>query len=88
LLECQPLGGGWQPDRAVQLMGHGRDFEMIRRIGRADGSVVLVAIGLRPDESGDCSVRTCYVLEAAKVEERRQQGRLRLVTHKQIKGPA
>jgi hypothetical protein len=52
---------------------------MIRRIGRADGSVVLVAIGLEPDDRGDYSVRTCYLLEAFKVDERRRQGRLRLV---------
>jgi hypothetical protein len=62
-----------------QAPGHSRNFEMIRRIGRADGSVVLVAIGLEPDDRGDYSVRTCYLLEAEKVEERRQQGRLRLV---------
>jgi hypothetical protein len=62
-----------------QAPEHGRNFEMIRRIGRADGSVVLVAIGLEPDDHGDYSVRTCYLLEAFKVEERRRQGRLRLV---------
>jgi hypothetical protein len=62
-----------------QAPEHGRNFEMIRRIGRADGSVVLVAIGLEPDERGDYRVRTCYLLEAYKVEERRQQGRLKMV---------
>jgi hypothetical protein len=62
-----------------QAPEHGRNFEIIRRIGRADGSVVLVAISLEPDDRGDYSVRTCYLLEAFKVEERRRQGRLRLV---------
>jgi hypothetical protein len=62
-----------------QAPRHNRNFEMIRRIGRADGSVVLVAIGLEPDDRGDYRVRTCYLLEAFKVEERRRQGRLKLV---------
>jgi hypothetical protein len=62
-----------------QAPGHGGNFEMVRRIGRADGSVVLAAVGLEPDERGDYRVKTCYLLEASKVEERRRQGRLRLV---------
>jgi hypothetical protein len=61
---------------------------MIRRIGRADGSVVLVAIGLEPDGRGDYRIRTCYLLEAHKVAERRQQGRLRIAVARQIEGPA
>ena len=65
-----------------QAPGHSRNFEMIRRIGRVDGSVVLVAIGLEPDERGDYSVRTCYLLEAEKVEGRRLQRRLKLVAPK------
>jgi hypothetical protein len=67
------------PSFIGQAPGHGRNFEMIRRIGRTDGSVILVAIGLEPDDRGDYSVRTCYLLEAFKVDERRRQGRLRLV---------
>jgi hypothetical protein len=62
-----------------QAPGHGRNFEMIRRIGRADGSVVLVAIGLEPDKQGDYRVRTCYLLEQHKVEARRQEGRIKRV---------
>ncbi len=62
-----------------QAPEHGRNFEMVRRIGRADGSAVLVAIGLEPDDRGDYRVRTCYLLEAGKVEDRRRQGRLKLV---------
>ena len=62
-----------------QAPGHSRNFEMIRRVGRADGSVVLVAIGLEPDDRGDYRVRTCYLLEVEKVEERRRQGRLKLI---------
>jgi hypothetical protein len=67
------------PTFVGQAPGHSRNFEMIRRIGRADGSVVLVAIGLEPDDHGDYRVRTCYLLESDKVDERRRQGRLRLV---------
>jgi hypothetical protein len=62
-----------------QAPGHNRNFEMIRRIGHADRSVVLVAIGLESDDRGNYRVRTCYLLEARKVEERRQRGRLKLV---------
>ncbi len=67
------------PTFVGQAPEHGRNFEMIRRIGQLDGSVVLVAIGLEPDDHGDYSVRSCYLLEAHKVEERRLAGRLRLV---------
>jgi hypothetical protein len=67
------------PTFVGQSPRHGRNFEMIRRIGRADGSVVLVAVGLEPDGSGDYRIRTCYLLEAGKLEQRRQQGRLRMV---------
>lgn len=56
------------PTFVGQAPGHGRNFEMIRRIGQPDGSVVLVAISLEPDEHGDYSVRTSYLLEAHKVE--------------------
>jgi hypothetical protein len=62
-----------------QAPEHGRNFEMIRRIWHADGSVVLVAIGLEPDERGAYKVRTCYLLEAHKLEQRRRQGHLKLV---------
>jgi hypothetical protein len=62
-----------------QAPGHARNFEMIRRIGRPDGRVVLVAISLEPNEAGDYRVRSCYLLEPEKVENRRQEGRLRIV---------
>jgi hypothetical protein len=75
------------PTFVGQSPRHVRNFEMIRRIGRPDGSVVLVAVGLEPDRSGDYRIRTCYLLEAAKLERRRQQGRLKLVVPRQIKGP-
>jgi hypothetical protein len=75
------------PTLIGQAPGHSRNFEMIRRIGRADGSVVLVAISLEPDDRGDYSVRTCYLLEAFKVDERRRQGRLLLVVSRYTKGP-
>jgi hypothetical protein len=62
-----------------QAPGHSRNFEMIRRIGLPDGRAVLVAIGLEPDARGDYRVRSCYLIEPAKVESRRQQGRLKAV---------
>jgi len=39
----------------------------------------LVAIALEPDSRGDYRVRSCYLVEQAKVEARRQHGRLKIV---------
>jgi len=65
-----------------QSPGHSRNFEMVRRVARADGSAVLVAIGLDRDERGDYRVRSCYLIEAEKVESRRLKGHLKLVVPK------
>jgi hypothetical protein len=60
-----------------QAPGHTRNFEMIRRINRADGRVVLAAVSLEPDDAGDYAVRTAYLLEPEKVDARRNAGRLK-----------
>lgn len=52
------------------------NFEMLRRVRHPDGKVVLVAIGLEPDDRGDYRVRSCYLVSAETVEKRRQEGRL------------
>jgi hypothetical protein len=62
-----------------QAPGHADNFEMIGRVGLADGRVVLVAIGLEPDDRGDYRVKSCYLLEPEKVQERRRAGRLKTV---------
>ena len=62
-----------------QAPRHNRNFEMIRRAGRADGSAVLAAVGQEPDNRGDYGIRTCYLPEAEKLEERRQKGWIRMV---------
>lgn len=65
-----------------QSPGHSRNFEMIRRVGPTNGPAVLVAIGLEPDGLGDYRVRSCYLIEARKVEDRRLKGIVRAVTPK------
>ena len=67
------------PTFVGQAPGHARNFEMIRRMGTADGQAVLVAIGLEPDARGDYRVRSCYLITAEIVENRRQKGRLKVV---------
>lgn len=67
------------PSFAGQAPGHTSNFELIRRIARADGKAVLVAIGLEPDARGAYGVRSCYLIESGKVDERRQKGRLKAV---------
>ena len=52
---------------------------MVKRIGLADGRMVLVAIGLEPDVAGGYRVRTSYLLEPEKVDARRRDGRLHIV---------
>jgi hypothetical protein len=76
------LRGGFAiaaPTFIGQAPDHPRNFEMIRRIGRPDGRVVLVAIGLEPDDTGFYAVRSCYLLQPEKVENRRREGRLKTV---------
>jgi len=52
------------------------NFEMLRRVNRPDGKVVLVAIGLERDDRGDYRVRSCYLVSAETVDSRRRAGRL------------
>ena len=65
-----------EPSFVGQGPGHTRNFEMVRRIARADGRVVLVAIGLEMDEKGEYRVRSCYLISAETVDERRRARRL------------
>jgi hypothetical protein len=77
------------PTYVGQAPGHARNFEMIGRIGLADGRVVLVAIGLEPDGRGDYAVKSAYLLEPEKVQDRRIAGRLKIVrAATKAKGPA
>ena len=67
------------PSFIGQAPGHGRNFEMVRRIARPDRKVVLVAIGLEPDDAGAYRVRSCYLVTAETVDARRRAGRLKVV---------
>ena len=67
------------PSFVGQAPGHGRNFELLRRIARSDGKVMLVAIGLEPDDAGDYRVRSCYLVTAETVDARRRAGRLKAV---------
>lgn len=67
------------PSFVGQAPNHGRNFELLRRIARPDGKIVLVAIGLEPDEAGDYRVRSCYLVTAETVNSRRLAGRLKAV---------
>ena len=58
-----------------QAPGHTGNFEMLRRIARPDGRVVLAAIGLQP-AAGFYLVRSCYLVSAELVNNRRLAGRL------------
>ena len=60
-----------------QAPGHAGNFEVIRRIGLADGRVVLAAIGLEPDAAGEYRVRSCNLIWAGQVDARRRTGRLK-----------
>lgn len=64
------------PSFIGQAPGHAENFEIIRRIARADGQAVLVAIGLETDEAGEYRVRSCYLVKAKVVDARRLAGRL------------
>ena len=67
------------PSFVGQAPNHTSNFELLRRIARADGKVVLVAIGLAPDDAGNYRVRSCYLVKAEVVDARRQAGRLKSV---------
>ncbi len=67
------------PSFIGQAPKHTRNFEIIRRIARTDGRVVLVAISLECERDGCYAVRTSYLLEATKLEARRQKGTVRAI---------
>jgi hypothetical protein len=52
------------------------NFELVRRVNRPDGKAVLVAVGLEADLSGYYRVRSCYLVTAETVDNRRRAGRL------------
>jgi hypothetical protein len=64
------------PSFIGQAPGHTRNFELIRRVNRADGAVVLAAISLDRDDKGDYRVRSCYLVADADIDARRRAGRL------------
>jgi hypothetical protein len=53
------------------------NFEIVRRINHPDGRLVLVAIGMKTDDSGDYRVRSCYLVSGQQVDQRRRDGRLK-----------
>jgi hypothetical protein len=53
------------------------NFEMLRRIRHPNGKLVLVAVGLEMDAAGDYRVRSCYLVSAEQVDQRRRDGRLK-----------
>jgi hypothetical protein len=65
------------PSFIGQAPHHQNNFEMLRRVNHPDGKVVLVAIGLEPDGRGDYRVRSCYLVPAGQVDQRRQNGMLK-----------
>ena len=64
------------PSFIGQAPGHTRNFEMVRRVGRPDGQAVLVAIAIDVDEAGEYRVRSCYLISAETVDQRRRARRL------------
>ena len=67
------------PSFIGQAPGHTRNFELVRRIGRPDGQVVLVAVAIDLDEAVEYRVRSCYLISAETVDQRRRAGRLKAV---------
>lgn len=64
---------------------HEANFELIYRIPKIGPRAMLLAISMEPDASGDYSVRSAYLISHSKLENRRQQGRIRPLNQK---GPA
>src|SRR5208283_1632958 len=52
------------------------------------GFMILVPLELASNSCGDYRVRSRYLVEASKVEARRQHGRLKIVAPRETKGPA
>ena len=65
------------PSFIGQAPRHVGNFEMVRRINRPDGRVVLAAIGLEPDARGDYRIRSCYLVSATTIDARRRAGILK-----------
>ncbi len=57
---------------------HGGNFVLVKRVGLPDGRAVLVAIGLEPNDRGDYSVRTSYLIPQRTINARRGAGRLKI----------
>jgi hypothetical protein len=64
------------PSFIGQTPGHTRTFELVRRIARVAGRVVLVAVGLEMDAAGEYRGQSCYLVLAITVDARRRAGRL------------
>ncbi len=67
------------PTFVGQAPKHTRNFEIVKRVPRPDRRAVLVALGIERDDAGEYRVRTCYLVEPEKVEQRRRNGTLRQV---------
>ncbi len=67
------------PTFVGQAPKHTRNFEIVKRVPRPDRRAVLVAVGIERDDAGEYRVRTCYLVEPEKVEQRRRNGTLRQV---------
>lgn len=69
-----------RPTFVGQAPHHGRNMELVGRVPLGGGrGHVLVAVGLEPDDAGRYRVRTAYLLEEHKVEDRRRRNHLRLL---------
>ena len=67
------------PTFVGQSPHHANNFEIIRRVPRADRKAVLVAVGLERDERGAYSVKSCYLVEPEKVDARRTNSTLKQI---------
>jgi hypothetical protein len=67
---------------------HAGNFVLVKRVGLPDGRAVLVAIGLEPDDGGNYSVRTSYLIPQRTIDARREAKRLKIPPSIQTKGPA
>ena len=67
------------PSFIGQAPGHTGNFELVRRIGRPNGQAVLAAMAIDLDKTGEYRVRSCYLISAETVDQRRRAGRLKAV---------
>jgi hypothetical protein len=66
-----------EPSFIGQAPQHTSNFELLRRVNHPDRKSVLVAVGLEMDRSGEYRVRSCYLVAAGTVDNRRRAGRLK-----------